>query len=1078
MTRILTLLALLFCFAASAEVFYENRFVGEADLAGWALTAGAGIRGEALQLSRSAKGDGLCRLTLPGNRWSNRVLRLGCEIMAREVADKNTVSPFHGIKVQLEVKTNAKKHWFDLPLPDGSFSWKRFEHTVILPPGVESVVLNLGLQDTTGSCAFRNLRLESLGETLDFTPVANRTLEDDVAGDGQGGWTDQGPEQDGRIFREGLKKKFHGSIPVAVPAAGKSVLVMKSDRNPSGPATAELATGGTPAKTFYLLHTLAYVPKQPEPIGTVILTGENGEKQEISIQTQRDVTDWFLSVIQLPNAYPAVVAQSRDKAPAAVYLSRFAVKPELGRVVSVAFRSGPKAIWLILGATLSEQDLPLPTRERPVMKANERWLPVAYNETLRVKEGSPLDLSNLLPREKAGSSGRVIVNRDGHFAFEKRPEQPVRFFTCSLSPKDDENLRSHEAAAELAREIRKNGYNMVRLHFLDAGLMTGSKRELEFNSRLLDTLDYFIYRLKEEGIYLNIDLMASWIGYTPGHPHAPENKDSLKSFKYRIHFEPELRENWRKGVEQIFCRVNRYTGTRLIDDPVFAMAVAYNEQEYGFWLAFDGGRFRGPWLAFLKRRYGTAEKLGAAWGKPFASFDEVPDFTLKSRVYDNDDVALFLRETETATLRWYEKTMRELGYPGPVAGYNCGKNQYYNMIRKDSPYVAMNAYHAHPSNWVQPGSSISQKSAIGERAKILRDFAAIRQAGKPLMVTEHGLVFWNQYRYEQAFVMGAYAALQGFDGLTCHATPVSFRPEKRILSFGIYMDPVMKASEFLTAFLFLRGDVATAPSGLRVRISEEEVFKTNGLRGGMPTELSLAALTAGLSIECLGKEDRPAPPAAGETVVDMGETGDVLVSNAGFSSTLDNPAADAKRLFEQFRRQGVLQAKNRSDGKQRFESATGEIFLDASRNYMQIDAPRFQGICAEAGTKAELTDFTVETMSPRGLLSLVALDGMKPIREAERLILVYATNALNTNMSFTTPEMVTLHYIGDTPALLERGSFRISLRNRKGGGLRLYPLDPSGNRLKELAPVETAGDRVTFEVDTGRDGATVFFEIR
>lgn len=89
----------------------------------------------------------------------------------------------------------------------------------------------------------------------------------------------------------------------------------------------------------------------------------------------------------------------------------------------------------------------------------------------------------------------------------------------------------------------------------------------------------------------------------------------------------------------------------------------------------------------------------------------------------------------------------------------------------------MNAYHAHPSKWIQPGSYISQKSAIEERAKLLRDFVAVRQVGKPFIITEYNLVFWNQYRYEQAFVMGAYSAFQNLDALTCHGTPVSFKKE-------------------------------------------------------------------------------------------------------------------------------------------------------------------------------------------------------------------------------------------------------------------------------------------------------------
>ena len=1070
------LLILLFLFSLRAETVYENPFAAANAAAGWETVPGMEATPAGLRIVRTQKGDSIARFSLPVAGLSNRVLHLSCEAEAEDLAGRNTVAPYFGMKVQLQVKADGKNHWFDIPFPDGGFAWTRFDTTVIVPPGVEAAFLNAGIQGTTGKVTIRNLRVEVLGETLDLSPAANMELEDEAAGDGKGGWTDQGPGQDGRIFREGLKKKFYGAIPVSVKTDGKGVIVMKSPQLPDMPPQVSLPVGGTSAKTLYLLHTQAYAPEYADLVGTITLTGENAKEQNISVRGQCDVGEWFLRVVELPNGFPAVFAESKGKVPAAVYLSRFSVNPELGRINKITFNSAQKSIWLILGATLSAQDAKLPLLKKAEMKANENWLPFPQLERNPIQPGSALDLSVWQPREKVGAFGRVIITPAGHFAFEKRPDRPVRFLSCSASLVNDENFQDQRKIRELAEEIRKNGYNMVRLHFLDAALMAGADREFEFDSGMLDKIDYFIYCLKENGIYLNIDLMSSWIGYMPGNVYAPENQNPLKSFKYRIHFEPEIREHWKKGVEKVFLRENPYTKTRLIDDPVFAMAVAYNEQEYGFWREFSDAPILPLWRAFLKKRYGSIENLKKAWGPSangFASFDEIPGFVLKSRIYSDDDVALFLREAETDTLRFYERTMREFGYPGPVVGYNCGKNQYYNMIRKDSPLVAMNAYHAHPSNWVHKGSSISQNSAIGERGKILRDFAAVRQAGKPFVVTEHNLVFWNQYRYEQAFVMGGYAALQEFDALNCFSTPVSFRPEKRILSFGLYKDPIMKAAEFMTWFLFVRGDVAAAPPGIRVRIAEPDVFGKNGLRGGLPTELSLAALVAGLSIDC----DKETPLAPGETAVGMGETSGILISNAGFSSTLDNPDADAKRILEEFRQKKLLAPENRSDGKNRFESATGELLLDASRNFMRIDTPRFQGICAEAGTKTQLQDFAIETMTTRGALALVAIDGVKPIRQADRMVLVYATNALNNKMCFTSPDMVTLDYIGDAPVLLERGRFSVTVSNRNGGKLKLYPLDMAGRRLKEILPRKATENQAEFQIDTGKDGAAVFFEI-
>ena len=144
---------------------------------------------------------------------------------------------------------------------------------------------------------------------------------------------------------------------------------------------------------------------------------------------------------------------------------------------------------------------------------------------------------------------------------------------------------------------------------------------------------------------------------------------------------------------------------------------------------------------------------------------------------------------------------------------------------------------------------------------------------------------------------------------------------------------------------------------------------------------------------------------------------------------------------------------------------------------MEINTPRLQGICGLAGTTAVLPDFSVRKMSTDGNLAVVSVDGMKPLRESGRMVLVYATNVLNSGMEFTGPEMVTLIRIGKVPALLRRGAFTVTLKNRNASKLRLYPLDMSGRRLKEIAPDSVNGESVTFSADTGRDGAAIYFEI-
>ena len=111
-------------------------------------------------------------------------------------------------------------------------------------------------------------------------------------------------------------------------------------------------------------------------------------------------------------------------------------------------------------------------------------------------------------------------------------------------------------------------------------------------------------------------------------------------------------------------------------------------------------------------------------------------------------------------------------------------------------------------------------------------------------------------------------------------------------------------------------------------------------------------------------------------------------------------------------------------------------------------------------------------------LLLAALFGraMK-LDTAERLTVVYATDALASGMECAGPEREVRFKAGGLPTLLRTGVFTVALRNRQAEKLQLYPLDLAGNRLKKIEPVAVEGDRAVFRVDTARDGVSLFFEV-
>jgi hypothetical protein len=1062
----------------AGKVLYQSKLETAKDISGFSVDKNITIKDNALtgdfpeRVSFRA-----IELRLPSELYSGRLLRLSCEAKGDNILQSKKSSD--GIKVMLSMVNAKRKAWGGITFPHASFDWQNFETTVAVPENLKSIKLFLGIQNSAGEFQLRNLKIESIGIPVQIRNVANMGLRDEVAGDFKGGWTDQGPQKDGRCFYGYLFKKNFAGIPIDAEPEGQGILTMYSKYFTAGLNDVTIPVQpAEAAKSLYLMHTLAWGPAMKNKLaGYIALKDKHGHIQEIPVSRDVDVADWYRQVTNLPNGYGVLRGKTGDGNIAGIYLSRFDIDPKLGEITEVKFSACPEGLWIILGATLSQEELSLPESHNFKIDANANWLPVSRPDKNRILPGSAIDLSSYMRKETVDELGRVII-KNGHFVFEENPTQRIRFLTNALTPYIDLKKLSHDELEELATEMRRNGYNMVRTHFLDQSLMTGATDALEFNADMLDSIDYFIYCMKKNGIYWNFDCVTSWIGYTPGNPR--KMQDQTKSFKSRIYFDQEVRENWRRGVEKFLCRVNPYTRTRLIDDPVLVMAVAFNEQEFGLWREFDQTWFLPQWRAFLKNKYDSIEQLHKSWGKDsakFKDFNEIPCLKGYSRNYSDVDAAEFLLPLENELFQWYQAQMKEMGFKGYLTAYNCGKTQFFNYLRKDCPVVAMNHYHAHPSNWVSKFSFISQNSAISQAAQVFRNFMGTRLTGKPFVITEQNFTFWNRYRYEQGFVIGGYAAFQDFDALTCHGSPISFRNVNDIQSFAIWTDPIAKASELLTYFLFIREDVTSAKPTVRIRADKADSFTKNAVSGALSAEQSLPSLMVGLSIECTDNDKDQVALCSGEIAYRLGSTDSVVVNNAGYSGSEDNPVANIEEILLHLKKSGALPPQNRSDGRNVFESASGQLLLDKSENYMRINTPRLQGVCANAGTVDSMPDFSIQKMTADGNLALVAIDGLKNIFEAERLLLVYATNALNSGMEFSSADMITLLNNGHAPTLIKSGSFSIVIRNKNAANLIMYPLDLAGKRLKEIHPEKVTENQAYFSVDTQKDGASLYFEV-
>ena len=188
---------------------------------------------------------------------------------------------------------------------------------------------------------------------------------------------------------------------------------------------------------------------------------------------------------------------------------------------------------------------------------------------------------------------------------------------------------------------------------------------------------------------------------------------------------------------------------------------------------------------------------------------------------------------------------------------------------------------------------------------------------------------------------------------------------------------------------------------------------------------------------------------------------------------------DFNRTLAELKRAGIVPNGNRTDAaKGIFESANGEILLNAKTNFMSVNTPRYQGICGEAGAAAKLNDFEVKSLGVRGNLSLVSLQNDKSLADASRMVMVFATNLLNSGMVFEDASFRTRLNNGTTPLLLETGTFRAVLKNSNARDLKLFALATNGQRIAEL-PLKKTDGTVEINVDTAKipNGPAIYFEL-
>jgi hypothetical protein len=221
----------------------------------------------------------------------------------------------------------------------------------------------------------------------------------------------------------------------------------------------------------------------------------------------------------------------------------------------------------------------------------------------------------------AGKLGPVVV-RDGHLFGGSRRLRLLGVNFCFGA-----SFPRHEDAEKVAARLAKFGVNAVRFHHMDMhkapdGIFAADRRTLD--PEQLDRLDYLIARLKEHGIYGDLNLHVSRT-----YPGMPTWEGGPSYHKGVDNFVPAMIEWQHTYARDLLWHVNPYTKSRYADEPAVALVEINNENAlFQDWWggrlddmpAVYAGVLQGLWNGWLGARYPDFGALKRAWGVREASF--------------------------------------------------------------------------------------------------------------------------------------------------------------------------------------------------------------------------------------------------------------------------------------------------------------------------------------------------------------------------------------------------------------------------------------------------------------------------
>ena len=651
----------------------------------------------------------------------------------------------------------------------------------------------------------------------------------------------------------------------------------------------------------------------------------------------------------------------------------------------------------------------LPAGGTLVKTLAERYGPVEtsnWHSGALLHDKSPVDLS-FLNHKPAGKYGFVKAKGD-KLVFENGTE--VRFWGGNIAAyaifADKEHIR------EQARRIARLGYNLIRIHHHDSMGWVGrtvidkSRADSQhLDPEVMDRLDYWIKCLRDEGVYVWLDLHVGRLfkdGDGIGDGFAEMARRSKRGGgaegKGFCYFNDRIEQLMKDFNAKYMAHVNRYTSLAYKDDPAIMGLLITNENDitshFGNLMLADKNNpwhnrvFEGCVRAFAQRHGLKSDQTGRTW-EPGPS-------------------KLFLAETEYRWSRRLLGALDQIGVKVPVSTTQMwGGMSLYGL----PPLTAGGIIDVHSY-----GSAEALSANPRFKDNYVSYLATGQAYGKPVSITEWNVPYPKVDRFTAPLYVASISALQGWDApMIYNYSQRTFGKPSRQGTWSTFSDVAITGMMPAAALLYRQGHVSDAVKSYCIMLDRESLY----FKSSHPKNMASLRTLVEQSKIMIGLPDTKE--------LDWDEQTKVLGAATAIT--------DTDRDFI-------------SAGRESVRSDTGELTRNWVKGYQTIDTDKTQAVHGWIGDEAlHLKHASFEIATPKAAVAISSLDG-QAIGKSRKMLISAVARAVPSEG-------------GRMPMLSEPVNGRIRIAGPSG--LKLVPVAGDGSKLPALK-VEYAGGKYVVEL--------------